>query len=441
LKSLCSALTIPRRGEGGEEMHGVLPDIDEIIELFVEAIAPNGKGKGRCDAAGRQNLSFFIAGTAPGDRITARVTGARKRYVEADLVEIVEASSHRVSPVCPHYELCGGCQLMHLAYPAQLEAKREIVRYVLGRRGFARDLVRPMVASPRELRYRRRAKLSLTEETAPGLVAWHSHRIVPINSCHQMRQELQDGLLSAAPLAGEMLPASARARYLFGVYDAQGERVLVQAAAADSTEATNWFVAREREVKAEPHPPGRLRVAGFDLQYSPECFTQINAETNELLVAHVIDAMSADAGDNVLELFAGVGNFTLPLAAKAKTVTAVEWPQATHFAEINAEAAGLNNITHLGRNVSDALRQLMRAKTRFDLALLDPPREGLGEVGSTMLCELSPRRIVYVSCEPVTLANDLKVLQKHGYQLAAVTPFDMFPQTFHVETCAVLDKK
>ncbi len=409
----------------------------------MEAIAPNGKGKGSSRAAGSEKLSFFVARTAPGDVITACVTGARKRYVEAELVEVIEASRLRVEPICPHYDECGGCQVMHLSYAAQLDAKREIVRYILARHGFDRELAGPVVASPSELRYRLRSKLFLTPELTPGLRAWRSHRVVPIRQCFQMHTELERGLLGAARFAPEMLASRSPVATLLGVCDLGSGRVLLQAGAAgeDAPRIAGWFTVDEKGAHGETQPLCRVQAAGFDLQYAPDCFTQVNADANDLLVAHAVQAMAVRPTDSVLELFSGIGNFTLPLATRARSVTAVEWPRATRFAKDNAKKAGLSNIAHLGKDVVDALRDLTGRQIRFDRALLDPPREGLGETGCNLLSEAAPQRIVYVSCEPTTLAADLASLTRQSYRLVSVTPFDMFPQTFHVETCAIMDKE
>ncbi len=415
-----------------------LPRRGEIVELLIDAIAPNGKGKGHCPALVDNKLSFFVPGTAPGDVVRARVTGGQKRYVEADLIEVVTSSPLRLAPACPHYDLCGGCQLMHLDYAAQLEAKREMVRYALGRRHLVRETVAPAVASPRRLRYRVRSRLTLTDERRPGLLAWRSHVAIPIETCPQMHQELERGLLAAlAEEHGWLVGTS-----ITGVLDQETHRVWVQASDEKRSPGPEGWVVADRPMGAPPDDPlCQLRVAGFALEYAPDCFTQVNPSANELLVEHVVAALAAENCDRVLELYAGIGNFTLPIAARAQALTAVEWPRATHFARRNARRAGLANITHLGRDVNDALRILAGQGERFDLALLDPPREGLGAKGCNLLAQLGPRRVVYVSCDPDTLALDLEALTRQGYQLRRVVPFDMFPQTFHVEACAVMEKR
>lgn len=414
------------------------PQPGDILEIEIETIAQNGKGKGRCALAGLEKHAFFVEATAPGDRVKARVATVDKRYVEADLLEVLAPGPDRVAPACPHFAACGGCQLMHLTYPAQLTAKLDVLRYILRRRGFDPALAESILPSPRRERYRVRNILSLTPDRRWGMLEARSHRAAPIASCRQMDVNLETAFFAAegafAALTG--------VRKVQGVVDPAGGEVYFQVFEDRQARRAepSWLRLSEGNLAAVPDAECELRVGPYTLRYAPDCFTQVNPEVNEALVEHVAAALAPDKTDRVLELYAGIGNFTLPVAAGAKEVTAVEWPRAAIYARRNAVAAGLANVEIIGGEVRKALADLGRDNRSFELALLDPPREGVGQRGIEGLVRLRPLRIVYVSCDPLTLIADLEHLRAFGYQPRSVRAFDMFPQTFHFESVAVLER-
>jgi len=413
-----------------------LPEPDQQLEIIIETLAPNGKGKGRATAPGWEKLAFFVEGAAPGDRVLVKVTGGRKRYVEADLLEVLHPSEMRVEPVCPVFVSCGGCQIMHLDYPHQLAAKQDMLRYIFRRRGFDPELIAPPQASPQQTRYRPRAVISLTADGRPGMQMRRSHEVVPISSCHLMHAELEAGMLSATRnLSPDDFPGMKR---LQGVRDPATGTIYLQAF-GEGRFLSDWFVMEGDRPRMIEHPLCRLKVGEDELEYSPDCFTQVNEGINQLLVAHVLDSLTLEASDRVLELYAGIGNFTLTLARRAGKVTAVELPPTSDYTQRNVQQAGLTTIDVRGMEVRSALRRMVKRKETVDKVLLDPPREGLGKAGCRDLSALSPSRIVYVSCDPLSLVADLEELKKKGYCLTSLTPFDMFPQTFHVESCAVME--
>ena len=418
------------------------PEIDLVVELAIESIAPNGKGKGSAVGGEWDKFSFFVPGVAPGDRIRAKVTGGYKRYVEADITELISAGPYRAEPLCPHFESCGGCQLMHLDYSYQLEAKRDVIRYVLRRRGFDPDIVYEVIASPRRVRYRLRSKLTITDKMEAGMRAWHSHDTVPICECLQMRDELERDLLRAiTALPDSIAEPTDGLRQISGVLELGDNTVYMQTLLDNRPVASmpGWHVVRDGSLHRIEKPQCSFQQGEFELRYSPECFTQVNPEVNELLCDLVLKLVDPSPGDEILELYAGVGNFTLPLAKTAGRVAAVEFPLANEYAQINAQKAGLANITQMGIDVAQALDQLKENKEKFNKILLDPPRDGLGRRVCMQVVDMAPQKIVYVSCDPVTLSLDLQVMAEYGYRLTGIYPLDMFPQTFHVELCAVME--
>jgi len=414
------------------------PQPGDILEIEIETVAQNGKGKGRCAVAGLEKHAFFVEATAPGDRVKARVAKVDKRYVEADLLEILAPGPERVTPACPHFAACGGCQLMHLAYPAQLAAKLDVLRYILRRRGFNPALAESIQPSPQQERYRVRNILSLTPDRRWGMLPPRSHQAAPIASCRQMRPDLEAAFFAAE----KAFAVQTNVRKVQGVVDPTGGEAFFQLFEDRQARRTEqpWLRLREGRLTECPEAECELQVGPYALRYAPDCFTQVNLKVNEALVDCVTAALGTDKTDRVLELYAGIGNFTLPLAARAKEVTAVEWPRAAAFARRNAAAAGLRNIEVIEGEVRRVLTYLTRDNRSFELALLDPPRDGVGQRGIEGLVRLRPLRIVYVSCDPLTLISDLEHLRDAGYYPRSIRAFDMFPQTFHFETVTVLER-
>ena len=421
-----------------------LPAVGETVEILIETVAANGKGKGSAVRPRYDKIAFFVEATAPGDRVRAIVVQADKRYVEADLAELLVAGPARVSPPCPHYADCGGCQLMHLDYPAQLAAKQEVLRYILRRRGLPHEKLDPPEASPREFRYRIRSVLTLKPDGSFGMQRRRSNEVVPLRSCHLMRQPLEEKLFAAAACR-RLLPIRGDSAYplkIKGVLDPATDRLFLHPFfdPLEINSPRDWFEWRGDRFDEAANVVCRLRVGDEERFFAPDCFTQVNPDANEKLVAFALGGLAPGQNDRVLELYAGIGNFTVPLARAAGEVTAVEWPRGAEFGRRNLAAAGAGNAQFIAGEVIATLRQLVGQGRKYDLLLLDPPRDGIGEEGVRLLGALRPARIAYVSCEPLTLAADLEALAKFGYVPRVFRAFDMFPQTFHLETCAILER-
>jgi 23S rRNA (uracil1939-C5)-methyltransferase len=422
-------------------MKPTLPAIGEQVEVAVETIAATGKGKGSAVEPGYEKLSFFVPGVAPGDRVLAQVTAAQKRYVEADLVTLLEGGDVRVEAPCPHYDVCGGCQLMHLNYEAQLDAKRENLAYLLRRRKVGPSKLEPIEPSPDPLGYRVRCMLNLEEDGRFGMLPRRSNEVVDLSSCRLMRGDLQDAIFAARDAIRARYPAG-RIK-VAGVVDPSTPGRVFFHPYSDPREmhaTKSWFVFEGGELVPTEATDCTLRHSGFEFTYAADCFTQVNPGINGKIVAHAVEALQLNGRQRVLELYAGIGNFTLPIAAGAKRVTAVEWVRAAQYLRANAERAGLKNVTIVPGDVVKRLREMARKHEGFEAMLLDPPREGIGRWGAELIGALGPHRIVYVSCEPKTLLADLATLSSYRYQLKSIRGFDMFPQTFHLETVAVLER-
>jgi 23S rRNA (uracil1939-C5)-methyltransferase len=435
-------------------------------QLTIEDVAPGGEGVGRLD--GR---AVFVPFTAPGDRVVAEVP-AGEGVAHAALVSVEAPGAARVEAPCRHFgpaQACGGCEWLHLAYAAQLAAKERTVVEALRR--IARFEpgsypLRPIVPSPAPLRYRTRAKFHHDREGG-RLVFFQrrSHVPVALAECHLLvpgldaLREAVGPALSAARLGVREVSlewsevegkgaAFLRVAELGQAARDRAEALLgaVPALAGAVLQAEEGPVAVVgRPVLRQPRAPGDP-AAGVQ-RSRPDVFQQANRAANALLVTAALDLL-APAGEDVLELYCGAGNFTGPLAARARSVAAVEvqGPALELARADRADDAARGGAADVRFFAGDALalarafaRERGPTARRFGAVLLDPPREGAKGIGPA-LRELGVARAVYVSCDPATLARDVRACVEAGLRVAAVVPVDMFPQTHHVEAVVLLER-
>jgi 23S rRNA (uracil1939-C5)-methyltransferase len=428
-----------------------------IVDLTHEA-----EGVVRGGEAGGKTV--FIAGALPGERVTFRRRSFHKSHDEAELVEILEPSPDRVAPRCAHFGVCGGCALQHLAPEAQLAAKQKELASNLERIGnVTPGTWLPPLLGP-HWAYRRRARLSSRYVAKKGrsLVGFREKQgryVADVARCEvlaepvgalvgafaelltsmagretipQIEVALSDGERALVMRVLEPLPESDLVR-LRDFERAQGLRILLQPGGLDSI---------------VPLTPGPLdlhyRLDAFDLKldFGPTDFVQVNAAINQSMVARAIELLELGPGDRVLDLYCGLGNFTLPMARRAARVTGIEGEAGLiERARANARANGITNADfHVGDLSQPPDRTLSWMRAGYDAVLLDPPRVGAREVLSAV-AHLAPRRVVYISCHTGSLARDLGVLTHElGFRLRAAGVLDMFPHTTHVESVAVLDR-
>ncbi|TMA37869.1 MAG: 23S rRNA (uracil(1939)-C(5))-methyltransferase RlmD [Deltaproteobacteria bacterium] len=400
--------------------------------------------------AHRDRRVVFVPYAAPGDRVTAEIVESRADFTRARIVEVLEPGPARVLPGCRHFPTCGGCQWQHIAPAAQRDAKAAIVAEQLARSAGVRDAeVLPTLTTGDDWHYRARITL-VVEGRRAGYHRARSHRLVEVDACPLAEPVLSAHLDAArrwiaalrVPLRRVALAVAPGGVVLTGVTAA--------AAGARDAEATEALLARTPTVRgavlADPAGRGRLvvgdprlRVAlepGLDLEVPADVFTQVNPAANRLLVAAVMALGGFVPGERVLDLYAGAGNFTLPVARRGTRVTGIERnPIAAAAGRENAARLGLRDVTFETAPVVAALAR--RAPETADVVVLDPPRAGAADA-IPALGALRARRIVYVSCDAATLARDVRLLAAHGYRVARVQPIDLFPQTFHVETVTLL---
>ncbi|HLG14255.1 MAG TPA: class I SAM-dependent RNA methyltransferase [Blastocatellia bacterium] len=395
------------------------PSLGDVIELTTERIAYGGEAVGRF-----HGLAVFVPLAAPGERLRVRITERRPRYARAVIEEVVNSSPLRREPRCPHFGDCGGCQLQHLTYEAQLEAKTQFVREALARIGHL-DWPHPIeIRSAAEFGYRDRAQVRI-EKPSPearvraGFNRAQSHSVCDVSTCPLLVPEL-DSIFDALRAALGALSAEARPREADVAAGSNGEFV-------------------------EPELPGlragivRREVLGASFISSPAVFFQ----ANRLLLDELVkEAVGGAAGELAVDLYAGVGLFTIPLARQFARVIGVESDdRAASFARKNISINEAGNARLFNLRVEDWLKNAERRPDLLsgapDLVLLDPPRQGAAAAVDG-IASLKPKLITYVSCDPNTLARDVAKLVGRGYEISQIIAFDLFPQTYHVEAIASL---
>lgn len=410
----------------------------------------------------------FVPLTAPGDRVEVAIVREKPRYAQGRLLRVLEPSSLRREPECPHFGVCGGCQWQHVSYPGQLAGKVQSFRGFLESRlgQAAANVFRAPVAAPSEWGYRNRAGLkvrSACNQVLLGYFARGTHRLVPIQRCPilepplqeflpRLRDFLHQGFLPAREALPQVDLQADGAGGLWAVFHllrapTPAERThLRQFLSAAEVAGASLQAGRKHTLvplcadQPCPRMPFRLRAGERELALgvSPGGFVQANGEVNQVLVDEVLRLGALYAGRDALDLYCGAGNFTIPLALAARSVVGIEgYPPAARDAAANAAANNLDNVRIVPSGADEGLRALAAEGFRPAFAVLDPPREGASEA-LPLLAELGPAHILYVSCAPPTLARDLGVLRARGYQPEWILPADMFPQTSHLESATLL---
>jgi 23S rRNA (uracil1939-C5)-methyltransferase len=396
--------------------------------------------------ARRNGKVIFVRGGAPCEEAEIVVREDRGNYAYADLLTVLRPSPVRRQPPCPYLPRCGGCPWQHLAYEAQLVAKHTVVREQIRRIAHLDLDVRPVLPSPLEFGYRQRLKLRVAEGRV-GFLAGGTHSLVDIDHCLLAEPEVAAAIPTVRTLVAMLCTRIRRIEIASGADPGPG---LVVAAEAEGS-----FVAEdERHCRSwlDAHPSvsgltisGRrwLRSWGGErLLVRPEAdlslsvrvgtFTQVNPEANRRLVDLVLNLAEPRTGQNILDLYAGAGNFSLPLARRGALVRAVDHDRrAIEDGKENAQRLGLEGCGFEHGNVAQAAANLARSGEHFALAILDPPRSGAAEALDALM-RLAPDRVIYISCDPSTLARDLARLASQ-YRFGCVRALDMFPHTYHVE--------
>ncbi|HEX2171686.1 MAG TPA: TRAM domain-containing protein [Dehalococcoidia bacterium] len=377
----------------------------DYFPLAITDIAHGGEGIGRID--GRV---VFVTGAIPGEQVEVEVTDRRKKLLRGRVRRILEPSPDRVEPPCPIVDRCGGCQWQHIAYPRQIELKRQILTQQLHRiGGFSEPPVEPMVASPQPFGYRSTVRMVWLPDGRLGYRMAHSHDLVAAAWCPIAAPSINE-ILAAPPSPGE---PGTEARIWGDPLDGSATLARAGDAAASAT----------------------ITVLGRPFRVSGASFMQANLPQLEAIIRTVIEFLQPAGDQIVIDAYCGIGVIGVSLAPLVRRVIGIESSEpAVEDAAVNGEQVDTFDIW--SGSVADVLPEL--TFETIDAVILDPPRSGCEPETIRAILEAAPATIVYVSCDPATLARDLKTLAAAGYELRTVRPVDLFPQTFHVESVALL---
>ena len=420
--------------------------------LSIERLSHDGRGI--AFLAGR---TWFVSGALPGEEVQAQVLAARSKVVEAQTLVVHNASAQRITPECQWAGQCGGCTLQHISHAQQIEFKHanlieQLSREALVADEWAQPLVGPAFA------YRRRTRVAVRydvkrKSVEVGFRALASQAIVEVDQCAVLVTQLQPIFagLSAVLNSFKQPQALGHIELFSGNHVAlllrhtqaldEGDLAQLRAYCAEH-DAQLWLQGRGEPQPDQPEYSLSYALPQFAIQiaYQPGDFVQVNAAMNEAMISQALQWLAPQKDERVLDLFCGLGNFALPLAQHSQAVVAVEGVESMlERARSNALSHELDNVQFYHGDLSQPLRKEKWAQQSFAAALLDPPREGALAV-VTLLAQLKVPRIVYVSCNPATLARDAAVLAARGYRLQRAGVLDMFAQTGHAEAMALFVK-
>lgn len=446
---------------------------NDIIDVTIEDVTADGSGVAKYD-----NYTIFVSGGVTGDKVNITVTKRNKSYGFGRINSIIEPSPFRTEPVCPAFHSCGGCDFMHIDYNYQIQIKENIIKGNLQRIGG----VHPheydfdgVISAEDTLAYRNKAQLPLGRhkgKTVFGFYSKRSHSIVPIDKCLIQSEDINTAaeifLRYANKYAISVYDEKSHKGILRHIYIRTGNKTgemlftvvtnsrkslphideLINSLQSCSglkgviqninTDKTNLILGKENRILW-----GENKICSMigDLKFtlSSESFFQVNGTQTEKLYAKALEYASPEDNENVFDLYCGTGSISLFLAKKAKKVIGVEIVEkAIENAKENAENNGISNAEFYTGDCADVVRKLVDSGKTADVVVVDPPRKGCSEDMLRLINEISPKKLVYVSCNSATLARDVKILTGYGYRLKKVCGVDMFAHSGHIESVALI---
>jgi 23S rRNA (uracil1939-C5)-methyltransferase len=429
----------------------------------VEKLSHDGRGIARQDGK-----ILFVDGALPGEKVVAKVVSTRSKFDELRTLEVLEAAPDRQTPPCEFADLCGGCSLQHMSSDAQVEFKENTLREQFAHFGGIEpeEWIAPLRPES-TLGYRRKARMGVRHVRARNsvLVGFREKRnsfLTDIDRCVVLDPRIGERILPLRELLHGMDAYASIPQVEVACGDdtaAMVFRNMEDLSSGDRDKLIAFGQAHDLHIYLQPKGPDTVhriwpesagrdderlsyRLDAFDLtmKFHPMDFTQVNADINKVMVSQAVEWLDVQPDERVLDLFCGLGNFTLPLARKGGQVIGVEGDDAmvTRGRE-NAELNGLQNVSFHGADLHGDFTGQSWAKEGFDKILIDPPRSGAEDI-CKYLTAFKAKRIVYVSCNPATLARDAGVLARNGYRLVRAGVMDMFPHTTHVESIALFER-
>lgn len=447
--------------------------LHEKREIDVADLGIHGEGIGRTDG-----FAIFVPGALPGEKVLAEITKIKKSYATGKLLSILSPSPDRVVPHCPVYSRCGGCQISHLAYEAQLRMKEKRVRDVVARVGkLDPSVVRPILGAADPFHYRNKMAVPVgpgRKGILMGCYRQGSHEIIPVDDCDIQKEENNRLLRFAEDFAARhhVIPYNEKTgkgslRHIVGRVGDEGKvmAVIVTATKALPFEkewireihkalpevASLWHNVQDRKGNVILGTKTRLlagsktvkaTLCGLTFEISPLSFFQVNKAQAEVLYGKALEFASLRGGETVIDAYCGTGTISLCLAEKAKRVIGIEIVKpAIEDAKKNARLNHMGNAEFYAADAGKLMPELYEEGLRPDVIVMDPVRAGCSPAVLQAAAGMKPERIVYVSCNPATFARDAAMLDTLGYRTGIVQPVDMFPQTTHVETVSLLERK
>ncbi len=445
---------------------------NDRIKLNIESCSSNGSGVGH-----HEGMAVFVPATAAGDEITAHILKVKKSYAYAKVESIIKPSPERIEAECPVYLKCGGCVFSHMKYSAEAELKAAHVAECFKRIGGVEPEFEPVIAAEADKRYRNKAQFPVAcdnGEIKTGFYSSHSHRVIHCPDCllqpaefekildvftsyikenivtvydetaHKgllrhiyLRKGTKSGeIMVCAVINGNRLPDES------GLVSAltQAEPAIKSIIVNINKEKTNVILGKQcRTLWGEDYITDIL--CGLTFRISPLSFYQVNRNQAEKLYNKAAEYASLSGTESVLDLYCGAGTIGLSMADKAREIIGVEIvPEAVEDAKLNAQINGITNARFICGDAAKAAEILKNEGIRPDVIILDPPRKGCSPDMISTAAQMQPERIVYVSCDPATLARDCGIFASLGYTAVKATPVDMFPRTGHIECVCLLKK-
>ncbi len=411
------------------------PHSSDILHLSIEKLVHGGNG-----LAFHDNQACFVGDVIDGEKIAAVIKKRKKQFLEASLLEVTKSSPFRTRAACKLFHECGGCQWQHITYEHQLLCKTGIVQDCLKRIGKINAFeIRDVHPSPSVFNYRFRTNLKVRYKRNPaiGFFKKNSHTIIPVGTCPILAEPLNSALHACNDLMQQKPELFIGVGEIRMVYVQAAEAVLVTFASNSSPVGKFRYSLKKRSFVSSYYTTHE-QVLGLQFKRSTESFYQVNFHQNENLIRHVRSCFGPGI-DSVLDIYCGCGNFSLFMAQDGRSVTGIE---SNHAAVKEAKYnARLNTLKGCSFKTGSASETAALTNSRlYNGILINPPRTGCDRETLNAIITIKPQEIVYVSCNPATLARDLNALLQTGYCIEDITLFDMFPQTYHVETVVKLTR-
>ena len=442
----------------------MLMEKNETYTATCEGYNEDGAGVVKIDG-----FVIFVNGLIEHETAEIGITKLKKNYGYGRIVRLITPSEHRVTPVCPVAKPCGGCQLQHMDDAEQRRFKMEKVRMCFRANADMEPEILPILKAEPYENYRNKVQIPVQfnkGKVEMGFYQNHTNRIVEFDTCHvqsklsneisaylkqqfarfSCAKQIRHVLIKHAHRTGEVMVVLIVRNYPFENSEKLTKQLCekypqIKSLSAIINRREDNVILDGKEVLISGRPYIEETLLGCRFRISARSFYQINPYATEILYSKAIEAAGLTGRETLIDLYCGTGTMGIIGASKAKKVYGIEIvPDAVKDAKINAEINGVNNIDFFCMDASKGAQAIIRSKIKADAMIIDPPRKGCSRDTIDAIVKIAPQRLVYVSCDPATLARDVKILSEEGYQLCSVQPVDMFPHTTHIETIVLLQK-